>query len=121
MSVEPEELTAVEEQALIEQLHVLQKEIHERVKNLAEATKPVDLETPIGRLSRMDAMQEQEMQKATKQKYLLRLQLIEQAIKAADNDVYGYCRKCEEPIGYARLQVRPEAPFCMECQNHSES
>ncbi|MCK5912686.1 MAG: TraR/DksA C4-type zinc finger protein, partial [Desulfuromusa sp.] len=33
---------------------------------------------------------------------------------------YGECRMCEEPIGYPRLQVRPESPFCLECQKQAE-
>ena len=120
MTQDVEELTPEQEKKLIGELKSLRDELSTRIDGLAEATKPVDLETPIGRLSRMDAMQEQELQKATREKYALRLKQVEQALVAVENDVYGYCRKCEEPVGYARLSVRPEAPFCMGCQSSIE-
>ena len=33
---------------------------------------------------------------------------------------YGFCRLCEEPIGFKRLQAKPEAPFCVNCQSRHE-
>ena len=30
------------------------------------------------------------------------------------------CRRCEEPIGFRRLQARPETPLCVACQNQRE-
>ena len=120
MSQHAEELTAEQEKKLIGDLKASRDELTTRIDGLAEATKPVDLETPIGRLSRMDAMQVKQLQKATRQQHTLRLQQVNQALLAAENGVYGYCRKCEEPVGYARLSVRPEAPFCMGCQSNIE-
>ena len=42
------------------------------------------------------------------------------ALKAFDDDSYGDCRTCGEPIGYKRLKSRPEAPFCLACQSARE-
>ena len=120
MTQEVIDLTPVQEKELLVQLQALRGELEGRIQGLEEAIKPVDLDTPIGRLSRMDAMQEQQLQKATCQQHTLRLQQVNQALRAAENDVYGYCRKCEEPVGYARLRVRPEASFCMGCQSNIE-
>jgi DnaK suppressor protein len=50
----------------------------------------------------------------------LRRQLIAVALLAMDDDDYGYCRQCEEPIGHGRLRARPEAPFCLGCQSQRE-
>ena len=115
------DLTPDQEKELLAQLESLRSELENRIEGLAEATKPVDLETPIGRLSRMDAMQEQQLQKATVKQYTLRLQQVNQALRISENGEYGACRKCEEPIGYARLHIRPEAPFCMACQSNMEN
>ena len=87
----------------------------------ADAAKPVDLDEPIGRLSRMDAIQQQQMARAARAALSLRLQQIKAALSAIRGDRYGECRRCEEAIGFSRLCARPEAPFCMECQQEIES
>jgi len=95
-------------------------ELEQLLDSSGESSKPVALDEPIGRLSRMDAMQQQQMAVAGRQAHLQRLQLLKNALAAMEREEYGCCRRCEEPIGYKRLKVRPEAPFCLDCQSHSE-
>jgi DnaK suppressor protein len=33
---------------------------------------------------------------------------------------YGDCEECGNPIGFSRLQARPEAPLCIACQTRAE-
>ena len=114
-------LTAAEHESLRLELVVLEKQLGREVELGAETAKPVELDpTTIGRLSRTDAMQQQAMAKATQQKLNLRLQLVRNALKAVDTGDYGRCRKCEEPIGHQRLSVRPESPFCLDCQHTAD-
>ena len=82
-----------------------------------EAARPVDLDQPIGRLTRMDAMQQQSMTAASRREFDLRLRQVEQALSMIERGSYGTCRRCEEPIGIRRLEARPESPYCVECQN----
>jgi DnaK suppressor protein len=82
-----------------------------------EGTRPVDLDEPIGRLTRMDAIQQQSMAAANRRGHDLRLKQVTQALTAMDRDEYGLCRKCEDPIGHARLEARPESPYCLDCQD----
>jgi len=95
-------------------------DLEELLLSSSESSKPVALDEPIGRLSRMDAMQQQQMAVASRQSQSQRLQLLRNALRAIENDNYGGCRRCEEPIGYQRLSVRPETPFCLACQSRSE-
>ena len=81
-----------------------------------EGTRPVDLDEPIGRLTRMDAMQQQSMSAANRRSHDIRLRQIQQALGAMGQDRYGLCRRCEDPIGYPRLKARPESPYCLDCQ-----
>lgn len=37
-----------------------------------------------------------------------------------DNGAYGDCESCGDPIGYSRLEARPEARFCIACQTRLE-
>ena len=85
-----------------------------------EGAKPIALGTPIGRLSRMDAMQQQEMTKTSRSTLATRLLQIDASLEAYRKGEYGDCRSCDEPIGYRRLKARPEAPFCVSCQDARE-
>ncbi len=118
--MEDDTLTEPQLGELTKALTSLQAELEASLSARAESSKPVDLDQPIGRLSRMDAMQQQQMAAANKRSAELRLQLVFASLSAMDEGDYGYCRKCEEPIGYARLSARPEAPFCLGCQSQRE-
>lgn len=101
----------------------LKAQLEDSIQNGANRTKPVELDQPtVGRLSRMDAMQHQQMAKATKRQMELRLAQVKKALRLFedDPDEYGLCRNCGESIGRKRLAVRPEAPFCIECQSMRE-
>ena len=115
-----EELTAAQQTQLHNKLLTLQEELELFLIESAASSQIVDLEQPIGRLSRMDALQQQAMAKANRAGHRQRLTLIEAALLAIRMGRYGECRRCEEPIGYARLNVRPESPFCLDCQKQSE-
>ena len=68
----------------------------------------------------MDAIQQQKMVEANRQRAAIRLKQVRAALRAFSSDEYGLCRRCEEPIGYARLKAQPEGPFCLDCQRSSE-
>ena len=99
----------------------LRLELQQLLNASRESCKAVDLDQPIGRLSRMDALQQQSMAKANRAGHQRRLMLIESALVALKLERYGECRRCEEPIGYPRLKARPESPFCLDCQGQSEA
>ncbi len=112
-----EELTDAQQAELRQALTALQDELKTQLVALQEEAKPVALDQEIGRLTRMDAMQQQNLAKASKRNLELRLTHIKSALSAFEREEYGYCRRCEEPIGYKRLCARPESPFCLRCQS----
>ena len=57
------------------------------------------------------------MTAANRRDHDLRLRQVLQALTAIEQNRYGLCRRCEHPIGYQRLQARPESPYCLDCQN----
>lgn len=101
-------------------LRLRRKELEVQLTSSADGEKPVDLDTPIGRLSRMDAMQQQQMAQASRRIAEQRLSQIDAALQRIENEDYGYCVECDEEISPARLQARPESPFCVDCQNRRE-
>ena len=95
----------------------MRDELRELLAATREGTRPVALDEPIGRLTRMDAIQQQSMSTANRRSYDIRLRQVHQALTAIERDEYGLCRRCEEPIGYKRLNARPESPYCLDCQD----
>jgi len=107
--------------ALLHQaLRELERELAGVEHASAESTSPVDLEEPIGRISRIDAIQQQRMASANRASIQRRLQQVRAALRRFDQGEYGTCVGCGEDVGYPRLEARPEAPFCIACQGTRE-
>jgi DnaK suppressor protein len=120
-SLEAEELTAAQLQTLEAELRTLLQHLDGLLDGNDESTKPVELDqTRLGRVSRIDAIQQQKMAEAAKRDQRLRRAQVRAALEAIEADEYGFCKRCEEPIGARRLAAKPEAPFCVECQSRSE-
>ena len=100
---------------LIISLKKLQGNLQEALAAGADRRDIVDLDQSIGRLSRMDSLQQQKMAEAEQARRLIRLKQVKAALKWADEGEYGYCRRCGEPIDYRRLEARPESPCCVPC------
>jgi DnaK suppressor protein len=82
----------------------------------AEARKTVELDqTTQGRLSRIDAIQGQEMSKAAERRRQLELTRIQAAFKRLAEGEYGACVTCGEDIAVKRLKVDPATPTCIDC------
>lgn len=84
-------------------------------------SRPVDLDLPTGRLTRIDAIQMQGMAQMNRHQLDIRRQQVDVALLALDAGNYGLCRSCKQPIGWERLEVLPETPFCIACQEMFEA
>ena len=69
----------------------------------------------VGRLSRMDAMQQQSMDLAREERRQQRLGILAAALQRIEADDYGYCLRCDEPIKEARLKIDPAVLTCVSC------
>jgi DnaK suppressor protein len=114
------ELSDSEVAALRDRLQTLRGEIDVLLSSSAEGARPVDLDQPIGRLSRVDALQQQSMLAANRATAMRRRHQIDAALRRIDEDEYGDCASCGEPIDPRRLEAQPEAPLCMPCQSQRE-
>ncbi|PCJ76657.1 MAG: molecular chaperone DnaK [Rhodobacteraceae bacterium] len=74
-------------------------------------------QTSVGRLSRMDAMQQQAMAKATRQNRTTEISAIKNALLRLEEGEYGYCETCGEDIPAKRLELTPTAVRCVNCAN----
>ncbi len=72
-------------------------------------------QTRQGRLSRMDAMQQQAMAAETRRRREQGLRRIRAALARIDADDYGFCTGCGEDIAPGRLEIDPAATECILC------
>ncbi len=81
-----------------------------------EARLPVELDqTTVGRLSRMDAMQNQAMSIETERRRQVELRRIEAALERMEHGEFGYGVNCGEAIAAKRLELDPTTPVCIDC------
>ena len=81
-----------------------------------ESGKTVELDQcAVGRLSRMDAMQGQQMALASERRRKVHLVQIEAALKRIENDDFGFCNACDEAIPMGRLEFDPTMMRCIKC------
>lgn len=108
-------------EVLKQQLLRLQAKFNQQLIIGEDASKLVILDqTSVGRISRMDAMQQQSMALSTRGKIISRLQQVEAALRTMDKGEYGYCRGCDETIAIPRLLAQPEAALCIRCQDTAD-
>ena len=69
----------------------------------------------VGRLSRMDAIQQQAMAQAQERSRTAELMRIDQAFRRLDDGEYGYCGECGDEIPDKRLEIDPSAMSCVKC------
>lgn len=78
--------------------------------------KPVELDQQsVGRLSRMDAMQQQAMAAARDGRRHGRIRALRAAIRRIETGDFGWCDTCGEAIAPARLDLDPTIMRCRDC------
>lgn len=101
------------EELIIEELERIRSE-SEKSAAEREAISP---DVSIGRLSRLDSMQMQEVAKEAQRRREERIGRLELALEQLDAGTYGRCERCGEDIDYERLRTSPEATRCSACAN----
>ena len=99
--------------------HLLESQRAELLKQTEitqEDRKPVELDqSQVGRLSRMDAMQVQEMALEQERRREIGIQRINAALKRIAEGEYGFCLDCGEHISSKRLEFDLATPLCVDC------
>ncbi len=91
------------------------------IEGHGEDGRPVVLDqTRVGRLSRMDALQNQAMAIETERRRQQELVQIDRALKRLAEGCYGECVECGEMIAKKRLELDPSTPLCIDCAGRGE-
>ena len=96
-------------------LEELATRLEARMKISGDQAQPVQLDEPIGRLSRMDAIQMQQMALAGLSREQQQLVRARYALTLTDDENFGNCESCKRPIGVDRLRFQPEILICVRC------
>jgi DnaK suppressor protein len=72
-------------------------------------------QSSVGRLSRMDAMQGQQMALQSERRRKEELLQIKSALIRIERGDFGYCLVCDEEIAFARLTINPTVTRCVGC------
>jgi len=92
----------------------LQQELTVEVSEGSQAVVELD-QSRIGRLSRMDALQSQQIALETQRRQQRKLQAIQGALLRIERGEFGLCYVCDEMISEARLNFDPTVTRCMSC------
>ena len=106
----PEERTEIKAKILL-RIRRTKKDI----LDLEEATKPIAPENSIGRISRMDAINNKSVNEAALRSAQAKLVRLETSLMKVDEPGFGLCSKCGDPIQVKRLIIMPESTQCMNC------
>ena len=87
----------------------------EKIEKLERDTQPISPENSIGRVSRMDAINNKSVAEAGLRSAKRKLNQLEKAYVKVDNPEFGNCAVCKNPIPTARLMYMPESTRCVRC------
>ncbi|NIQ01248.1 MAG: hypothetical protein GWM98_13285 [Nitrospinaceae bacterium] len=91
----------------------------ELIESLRETSKPVAPDNAIGRLSRMEALNDRAVSEASLKAAQTKLSRLETALQKVDQPEFGLCVECGQPIPHGRILLMPEATRCVPCAEKS--
>lgn len=97
---------------------VLKKEIQktkESILSYEEMTKPISPENSIGRVSRMDAINNKSVQESALRSARKKLSQLQAQISKIKDERFGLCSRCGKPIQELRIIKLPESSHCVRC------
>ena len=86
-----------------------------KIDEYTELCKPIAPENSIGRISRMDAINNKSVVEAALREAEKKMQQLLQMDKKINDEDFGICIKCSNTIPFGRLMIRPHSKFCVNC------
>ncbi|MCF6183338.1 MAG: TraR/DksA C4-type zinc finger protein [Bacteroidales bacterium] len=95
---------------------IIEIEITEkRISEYKELTKPIAPDCAVGRVSRMDAINNNSINQAALRKNEEKLKNLNYVLSKINDDDFGLCAKCKQEIPFQRLLIIPQSRFCVNC------
>ena len=100
----------------------IESKILQEIKNtkktiieLVELTNPIAPDCAIGRVSRMDAINNKTINEAALRKAKIKLKSLEIAFQNRNDSSFGKCNRCHNEIPIGRILIMPHSVFCVHC------
>ena len=91
------------------------EETQKVISDLKELTKPISPENAIGRVSRMDAINNRGVSVAALTNAINKLTLLESALQRINHKDFGLCIRCKNEIPIQRILLIPQSNRCVHC------
>lgn len=108
-------MTSAERQELKTAIDLKIKKTQEAITEYKEMTKPVSPDVAIGRISRMDAINNKSVMEAALRTAEEKLKGLLTAAEKIDALDFGICTKCKGEIPLGRLKILPGSTKCVRC------
>lgn len=89
--------------------------LEQKIKNLKELTGAIAPDDAIGRVSRMDAINNKSVNEAALRQSQLKLKKLKETLGRIDDKDFGLCMICKAPIQPGRIVLMPESRKCIKC------
>ena len=108
-------MTEAEKQQLLDKLQTERSKLVASLALLEEATKPISPENSIGRVSRMDAIQNKSVAEYSLRQTKDKIKAVDYWLSRQDTADFGRCTHCKQEIQIKRLMFMPFNLKCMRC------
>jgi len=86
-----------------------------KIKQYEELSQPISPDNAIGRVSRMDAINNKGVMEAALAKARERLTGLKHNLEKLGTNDFGICPKCKNKIPIERILLAPSSSFCVNC------
>jgi len=108
-------MNADDKKMLKQKIVELIKKYEQDIKETEEMTQPIGPENAIGRVSRMDAINNKSVMEASLRNKISKRNKLKLALSKIDGEGFGICTSCKKNINPARLMYMPESTRCIRC------
>tara|TARA_B100001287_G_scaffold212888_1_gene181684 strand:- start:164 stop:496 length:333 start_codon:yes stop_codon:yes gene_type:complete len=85
------------------------------IDDYKESTKPISPENAIGRVSRMDAINNKSVVEAALRKAKEKHSQLKLVLDKVDDSDFGLCMRCGKSIPIGRILLMPQSRLCVNC------
>ena len=108
-------LYSMEQKEIREKILLEIEKTERRIEEYRELTKPVAPDVAIGRVSRMDAINNKSVTEASLRQAEEKLANLKRVLSQLGSPEFGLCLQCRRPIPPGRIIIRPESLYCVNC------
>lgn len=91
------------------------KKTEKLILEYKDLSKPVAPDCAIGRISRMDAINNKSINEAALRRSEKKIKELKRVLSNIKSESFGLCLRCKNPIPIQRILVMPESLYCVNC------